>query len=319
MSKNLKAVKTRFRAFQLGQGGSSFSYCAAEHFTLIESMATEVNRQNILNELRMCSKQGINTLHLTSWDNDHCSETGLEWVLTNLKPKKIEYPGYPPHTDCAERCLKAIRDYRQQAAARSVAVGVQAIDPPYIDSLERVEAPGYSDIFYHPKVLRDNSNDNSTIKFFRSGAFNVLSLGDVQDGNIAAMLRRSKLLCREVDVLILAHHGADNGFTTKKFLEELKPQVAICTSNYSNQHDHPRQEIRDMLWELDIPLFTTKTGDVLIESIGSHSRDFLVTNFIGDSTKINSQKKFTAKKHHWLSMNSDTIRNILHPGFKGLK
>jgi competence protein ComEC len=198
-------------------------------------------------------------------------------------------------------------------------VGVQAIDPPYIDSLEKAKTPGYSDIFYHPKVLRDNSNDNSIIKFFRTGAFNVLSLGDVQDGNIAAMLRRSKLLCREVDVLILAHHGADNGFTTKKFLEELNPQVAICTSNYSNQHDHPRQEIRDMLWELNIPLFTTKTGDIVIESIGSHTRDFLVSNFIGDSTKINSQKKFTAKKHHWLSMNSDTIRNILNPGFKGLK
>ena len=187
MSKNLKAVKTRFRAFQLGQAGSSFSYCAAEHFTLIESMATDVNRQNVLNELKVCAKQGINTLHLTSWDNDHCSETGLAWVLENLKPKKIEYPGYPPHTEYAERCLNAIRDYRQQAAARNFAVGVQAIDPPYIDSLEKAKMPGYIDIFYHPKVLRDNSNDNSTIKFFRSGACNVLSLGDaVKNGMLAS-------------------------------------------------------------------------------------------------------------------------------------
>lgn len=319
MSNSLKAVQTRFRAFQLGQGGSSFSYCAGSDFTLIESMANDVNKANVLAEIQQCGKKTINTLHLTSWDQDHCSEAGLEWVLQKLLPGKIEYPGYAPHTDCAERCLKAINGYQQKWSAQKISVDVQPIDPPFIEGLEKTSGPGYRNMFYHPKFLKDNSNDNSSIKFFRSGSFTVLSLGDVQDPGIAAMLRRDRTLCREVDVLILAHHGADNGFTTKKFLEEIDPQVAICTSNYDNQFDHPRQEIRDMLYELGIPLYTTKTGDVLIESIGAHTRDFQVTNYKSDTTKISSQKIFKAKKHHWLSMNSDTLRNLRNPGFKGLK
>lgn len=167
--------------------------------------------------------------------------------------------------------------------------------------------------------LQQKSNDNSTIKFFRGGAFNVLSLGDVEDPAIAAMLKRCTTLCREVDVMILAHHGADNGFTTKALLEKLKPQVAICTSNYDNQFDHPRQEVRDLLFEQGIRLFTTKTGDVMIHSTGSHSRDFRVSNFTGNGAKLSSQYDYKARKHHWLSMNADTLRNIVSPGFKGLR
>ncbi|WP_332777791.1 ComEC/Rec2 family competence protein [Polaromonas sp.] len=319
MSSTLKAVQTRFRAYQLGQAGSSFSYLAGNHFTLIEAVITDVNQPRLLEELAACSKEKIDVLHITSWDQDHCSESGLEWILKNLAPLKIEHPGYVPHTTSAENCMRAITQYRQKWAAKQIAVNVQAIDPPYIRSLEPTAGPGYRDIFYHPRELRDNSNDNSTIKFFRGGSFNVLSLGDVEDRNIAAMLRRCKTLCREVDVMILAHHGADNGFTSKKLLEELKPQIAVCSSNYDNHFDHPRPEIRALLHDQEIKIFTTKTGDVMVRSIGGHTRDFRVTNYCSDTTKVSSQHDYKARKYRWLSMNADSLRNLLHPGFKGLK
>ena len=317
MSNSLKPIWTRFRAYQLGQEGASFSYFAAGKFTLIESMATDVNKKQLLDELKICGKNTIDTLHLTSWDIDHCSESGLEWVLEYLTPQRIEFPGYVPHHDCAERCLKLIRSYRQKKLQSGKQVTVQAIDPDYIAELPTAEDLGYRNIFYHPKVLKNDSNNNSTIKLFRTGSFNVLSLGDVEDPSIAAMLKRDKYLRREVDVMILAHHGADNGFTTKAFLEALSPKVAICTSNYANKFDHPRQEIRDMLHELRIPLYTTKTGDVLIESTGSHARYAQVTNLCSNSEKVSSTLEFSSKKFHFLSMNADSLRNLLHPGAKG--
>lgn len=239
MSNSLKSVITRFRAYQLGQAGSSFSYFGDGHFTLIEAVITDINRPRLLEELKFCGKTKVDTLHITSWDQDHCSESGLEWILANLAPSKIEYPGYTPHTECGKVCLSAIRAYERRWVTKGYSVKAQAIDPTYITSLEAATQLGYRDIFYHPRHLHDSSNNNSTIKFFRRGSFNVLSLGDVEDQNIAAMLRRCKTLCREVDVMILAHHGADNGFTTKKFLEEINPSVAICSSNYDNEFDHP--------------------------------------------------------------------------------
>lgn len=316
---NIKTVRTRFRAYQLGVPGSSFSYFAGNHFTMIEGVATDISRENIIEEMDICGVDAADVLHITSWDQDHCSESGLEWILENLKPKRIEYPGYPPHTDCGKACLAMIERYQKLRAKHSVVVRVQAIDPPYISSLDAAPEFEYRDIFYHPKELKTKSNDNSTIKFFRRGSFNVLSLGDVEDIGIASMLRRCRTLCREVDIMILAHHGADNGFTSKNLLEKLNPSLAVCSSDYDNQYSHPPQPIKDLLWEHDIPLKTTKTGDVIVESIGGHTRDYRVTNYGADNSKVTSTNSYKAKKHHFLSMNADTLRNILKPGFKGLK
>ena len=278
-------------------------------------MITDRNKPQLLAELAICGKREIDTLHITSWDSDHCSESGLRWVLENLRPRRIEYPGYDHGTVCAIACKKMILEY--QARPRPVVVKIQPIDPPYIKSLSSVDGVGYTNIYYHPRELQDGSNDNSSIKFFRKGAFNVLSLGDVESSNISSMIRRAVNVKRETDILILAHHGADNGFTTKKFLEQVNPSVAICTSNYDNHHDHPRQEIRDLLWEQEIALFTTKTGDIIIESTGNHRVDYRVTNLRANSTEVSSVKLFKARKARLLSMNQDTIRATEHPGKRG--
>jgi competence protein ComEC len=319
MSNSVKPIRTRFRGFQLGEAGSSFSYFADGHFTLLEAMVTDLSRPQLNSELAICGKSAADTLHITSWDLDHCKPTSLDWILDNLRPSKIEHPGYEPHTDSGRESLWMIEAYRSNRKARGHTVTVQAVDPPYIASLKKAQSLGYRDIFYHPRELRDEANNNSSIKFFRRGSFNVLSLGDVEAPEIAAMLRRCKTLCREVDVMILAHHGADNGFTTKRLLEELRPRVAICSSDHDNRFDHPRDEIRTLLYEQSIRLFTTKTGDVIVESIGSHAADFQVTNLISDSTRVSSAVKYRARKFELLSMNADAVRNVMRPGFKGLR
>jgi competence protein ComEC len=318
MTGSVKAIRTRFRGYQLGEAGSSFSHFADGHFTLLEAMVTDLSRPQLCSELVICGKRAVDTLHITSWDLDHCKPSSLEWILNHLCPSKIEHPGYEPHTDSGRESQEMIEVYRTRKRQRGETVVVQAIDPPYIASLETAQSLGYRDIFYHPRQFHDEANNNSCIKFLRRGSFNVLSLGDVEAPEIAAMLRRCKTLCREVDVMILAHHGADNGFTTKRLLDELKPRVAICSSDYDNRFDHPREEIRALLHEQKIRLFTTKTGDVIIESIGSHAADYQVTNLIADSTRVSSAVPYRARKFEHLSMNSDAIRNLLRPGFKGL-
>lgn len=316
----LKQIPTRFRAYQLGTEGSSFSYFSGNRFTLIEARITDESRVSLQQELKICEKSRINTLHITSWDQDHCALKDLELVLSELNPIIVEYPGYPPHTDNAKHCSEAIRIYRSRKKEQGVQVRCQSIDPGYIKGLDPATELAYRDVFYHPLYLtKDNSNDNSTIKLFRDGAFNVASLGDVESSNISSYLRRSNIFKREVDVLILAHHGADNGFTTKRFLSVVKPLLAICSSDYDDKFDHPKPEIRTLLNKAKIPLFTTKTGDVIVESIpSSHSR-FVVSNLISRSTEISRQEEFSAKKADLLRHNEDSIRNIYQPGRCGPK
>lgn len=315
MQNRVTPKPTRFRAYQMECAGSSFSYWADNYFTLIEGMATECNQSEILAELKLCGKSQVDCLHITSWDNDHCSTGGLEWILKNLRPRRIEMPGYVGTSDCAKESRKMIDGYRQSQERVAKQVKVQAIDPPYIKTLTATKGWNYQDVVYHPKSIREKDNDNSTVKLFRTGSFNVLSLGDVEDHDIAAMLMRDTTLQREVDVLILSHHGADNRFTTKNFIQKLEPQVAIATCNIDNQHDHPRDAVIDILKAEGVPTFTTKTGDIIIESTGAHTRWFKLKN-IHHGNKV-STLDLEAKKFHFASMNQDSQRNILNRGNKG--
>lgn len=301
----VKKIHTRFRAYQLGNAGSSFSYYADGHFTLIEARLTDVNKKTLSDELKIVGKETIDTLHITSWDQDHCSPKQLEEILKQYKPNKIEYPGYKPHTTSGEDSLKIIESYDKSIKK----IKVQSITPEYINSLETNKEYGYNDIIYGPKKLVDNANDNSTIKHFRKGSFNVLSLGDVESNMISASLSSLTSIKKEVDVMILAHHGADNGFTTSNFINRCKPQVAIATSNYDNQFSHPKQEIKDLLYKHEIALFTTKTGDIIIESLNEHNGHYKVMNLISNSQEVSSIKYFNSKKKKLLNVNDDTLRN----------
>lgn len=303
----MKSVKTRFRAYQLQQSGSLMSYVAGDHFTLIEARIGPISQPHIEEELELAGKMKIDTLHITSWDNDHCKLNDLIHILNNYYPSRIEYPGYPPHCNHAQDCLNEILKYKRRKAAATVV----KVDPNYIDSLNTVDdSQFYKDIYYHPKVMYSSSNDNSLVKMFRKGCFNVLSMGDVEHQNISSCIRRSQKACKEVDILILAHHGANCYTNSKNFLSHIKPKVAICTSPYGSQHAHPRQEVRDSLYDLEIPIYTTKTGDIIIESTGAHQGSFKLTNYNGGGvSNVSSTKIFESKKKAILSMNADTRRN----------
>lgn len=307
---SLKKVKTLFRAYQLGNHGASFSYFYNSYFTLCEARYNDVNGPRIKEEMLTCGVEHIDCLHITSWDSDHCNVEELKEILKQHKPKKIEIPGYTPHSETAKEAEQVILHYQSQnSVIRSVSV--QRIDPPYIKGLDDAKDYGYTLIRCWPKQIHDcNHNNNSSVTLYRTGAFNVLSSGDVEDHMIGRKFL-SRALKNELDILVLPHHGAETGFANQSFLKDTKPLLAVCNSNYDNQFDHPAYSVRELLHKLGIPLFTTKTGDVLIRSSGMHDGHFTVTNLTSDSKKISSQKTFISKKRAFLSMNTDTIRDAI--------
>ena len=306
-----KAVRTRFRAYKLGKAGSLCSYFAGNYFTLIEATDSEISRPSLLEELEVCGKDHIDTLHITSWDQDHCEAGALEWILSTLKPTRIQTPGYTHDSQSAKTCQALIAQYKAKRQQIGKTANVIAISPQYISSLGKAEALGYQDILYHPKTIYPDSNNNSTVNFFRTGCFNVLSTGDIEHHDIGAYLRSCRTLKREIDVLLLPHHGGPVDLMTKKFLQELRPSLAVCTSNTANQHEHPDPSIRKMLGELSIPLMTTKRGDVLIESTGSHMSRYQASDLLSDGETSQEDLVFTARKFEVMSMNGDTIRDRL--------
>ena len=175
--------------------------------------------------MALCGVETASTLHITGWDSDHCTPSELADLLVLTRPERIEYPGYQPHSDRAEECLAILEAYSERNQNSNRPAHLQAITPDYIGGLPESEALAFRDVLYHPRWIDDLcSNNNSAIKFFRRGSFNLLSLGDVESSDISARLRRDKYLSRETDVMILAHHGGDNGFTNKSFLERVRAE-----------------------------------------------------------------------------------------------
>jgi len=287
---------TRFRAYQLGSEGSSFSYCDGTTFTLIEARFTEMSQPSVMKELSLFKKTTIDTLHITSWDNDHCSPSELIDILDKLRPKRIEYPGYSPSTDDGKKSLQLIKMYQEILQQQySTTINLASITPEYINGLNTANEKGYTNILYHPKKIYENSNNNSVVQLFRSGSFTVLSLGDVESPEIADEIMSCGIAKTEVDVMILAHHGADNGFTTDEFLKAIQPRITVCSSNYDNKFDHPKQEIKDLLYENNIRNFTTKTGDAIVESTNQNTGEFCVVNLISNNEEVSSMYNYKAK------------------------
>ena len=65
----ITAKVTRFRAYQLGSSGSSFSYLADGHFTVLEARMTKISRRTLIDEMDMCGVQHADVLHITSGSN----------------------------------------------------------------------------------------------------------------------------------------------------------------------------------------------------------------------------------------------------------
>lgn len=289
---------TKFRAFQLDTPGSLFSFYKKNIYTLIEARLPKGTTQQesielLRNDLSFHNKTEIDTLHITSWDSDHCTYNDLVQIINQFRPQTIEIPSYYPESDDGKLCRSLIMKY--DAIHQKYAYNVKVISKDYINSLTEGKENETNDIVYHSLYQSENKNDMSLIRLFRSLGFNVLSLGDCESSDIAERLMAGTIIKNEVDVLILAHHGADNGFTTAKLMDTLNPKIAICSSNYDNQYDHPRQEIRDILSQRNIPLMTTKRGDVIIYQLENMNTSVAV-NMAGNNEIEESREGFIPKR-----------------------
>lgn len=281
----------------MGEHGSSFSYFDGKQFTLIEARVTDTSENSLVEEIKACGKNKIDNLHITSWDDDHCYPAELQKILTYLHPDRIEYPGYTPSTDSGKNSLLAIQNYEREKNTLVNTVITKSISPNFISSLSNASEYGYSRVFYHPRSISSNSNNNSSVVVFRTGCFTVASLGDVESKEIADYLQQFSIFKNEIDVLILAHHGSNCSCNSDEFIAAIKPKVAICSSNYDNEYDHPDDAVREILYNNDVYLYTTKTGDVIIESIGDHKETYRVMNFIRNSNQLSSVNNLTSKRY----------------------
>ena len=75
-------------------------------------------------------------------------------------------------------------------------------------------------------------------------------------------------LCADATVLKLCHHGSNNG-TDARWLELVRPELAVASVGKGNEYGHPGSQTLALLARSGIPLLRTdRDGTVQVESDG---------------------------------------------------
>jgi competence protein ComEC len=286
-------MRTRFRAFQLDSPGSLFCYYKPGEYTLIEARVPKGGIDVLKEDLEALGLTKIGILHITSWDDDHCNYDNLTQILNHLRPTLIELPSYEPTSETGKLCRRVLFAY--DVIHQKNVWNVVVRDRTNISSLQNAVDWGDNHVCFHSLYDTIVKNDMSQIKLFRSQGFNVLSLGDCESEQISNGLMNFGIIRYEVDVLILPHHGASNSCLTGALLDAVKPRLAVCSSNFDNEYDHPREDVRQLLANRNIPLMTTKRGDVVI-TCKDDNNTCLAFDLSSNNRVIQKGDKFSSKR-----------------------
>ncbi len=278
---------TRFRGYQLVSRGASFSYWDGENFTLGEARLTDENVHSIIHELSICGKDTIDTLYISSWEEDHCHPDELWEILTIYHPRTIYLPrvGPDPTNAGQVRSLKIIEEFK---------------GPPEPQVYTTLNIPNavpwaYCDVFCGlPESA--NSNDNSLPVLFHTGNIGVLSVGDLESAELSQLVSAMPMLNEQVDVYILSHHGSSPSFNTRDLIQAITPSVCIALVDRDNQYGHPDPVVQQRANDLSY-YYSTKDGDVVIETAAeSNHGNFKLFNYTKNGNKLDSIKEFTSKR-----------------------
>lgn len=119
-----------------------------------------------------------------------------------------------------------------------------------------------------PPENRGDENDNSIGIRVQHGSFSMLLTGDSQTLERAFWEARCPDVIRDCTVLKLAHHGSRNG-TDARWLEIVRPKLALASLGRGNEFGHPHPETLALLERQGLPLLRTDwNGTVTIVSDG---------------------------------------------------
>jgi competence protein ComEC len=216
-------------------------------------------------------RRGITALDLVVVSHHHSDHYGgMHAVIEQFHPRYFLASNRSHTTPLYLKLLKEVRD--------------QGITPVYPTNRARQIELGSLRLTVFPQPPEDPREENNNSIGIRvdDGAVSVLLTGDSQEPERQWWLNTCPELIRDAQVLKLPHHGSRNG-TDARWLDVVKPQVAIASLGAHNDYGHPHRETLDLLASDHIPLLRTdRDGTVVVELDGVRWQ--LMTPEVADRT-----------------------------------
>ncbi|NVF10567.1 MBL fold metallo-hydrolase [Anaerococcus sp. AGMB00486] len=194
----------------------------------------------------------IDYLLVSHYDEDHIA--GLISILDNKRVINVICPNYKKNSKIYKSFMKSLKNS-----------SAHIIHPQVGD--EFILGKAKFKILW-PKSFEDSlDNENSIVLRLSHGNNSFLFPQDV-DTKIEDQLIYSGYNLKS-DVLMLGHHGSKFS-TSKEFIKEVRPKLAILSVGKNNRYNHPAKRVIDLLINENIKLLRTDIdGNISLESNGN--------------------------------------------------
>ena len=187
-----------------------------------------------------------------------------------------------PHEDHIGSASRLLKEYEFENVVLPEATHTTYIFENMIEDLERencnvlqaLAGGGFSvgEVVFEilaPDEYYDSSdlNNMSVVTKMTYGEVSFLFTGDAEEESEDAMLYYGYDL--KADVLKVGHHGSYTS-TSKKFLDAVRPTVAIISAGYANDYGHPHKETLEKLDFYGTDVFVTfEVGTIEVYTNGA--------------------------------------------------
>lgn len=249
------------RFLDVGQGDSALLMTASGKTVLIDAGDRDPNGR-ILADLRAA---GVDKVDLLMASHPHLDHIGGMRVVIDAMPVRLYVdPGTEHTTDTYRDLMLAIQarkiPHQVLRAGKTIKLGDEAT--------LSVFSPGETLM----KSARSFENANSLVVRLSIGSFDVLFTGDAEPETLEGLLSSGMLSGSSIEVLKVAHHGSRHG-TSREFVDELRPKIAVISVGDKNDYRHPHPETLQILSEDCVRTYRTdRDGQVTIRTDGTRFR-----------------------------------------------
>ncbi|MBO4339204.1 MAG: MBL fold metallo-hydrolase [Clostridia bacterium] len=236
----------------VGQGDCTL--VKTENECILIDCGNSIDGEEISEYLLSHNVKSIEYLVITHPHSDHYG--GATRLLDFIKVKNILMPEIP------EELYKDERDFL------FLVNKINKMEIPFTAARAGDEYKiGDSIITVLPSLTdSENLNDVSAVLRLDYKETSFLFMGDSEETNEKNLLNnKANLKC---DVLKVGHHGSSKG-TSKAFLKETEPLVAVISCGYDNEYGHPGEDVLYRLKKNGVSVLRTDlNGTVVVGSDG---------------------------------------------------